>query len=89
VKPSYLTFFGLGIAIKSAQLVLMSPDPLKAMIHLSQNFPKYATSVARRVIVDPVLQEELEHNSIKAQAGINMAWLNGFVIQDSDINPFG
>jgi UDP-glucose:glycoprotein glucosyltransferase len=82
-------WFTLGIAVKSAQLVMRSPDPLRALIHLSQNFPKYATSVARRVTVDAVLLEELELNSVKAQGGINMVWLNGLVLQEGDINPFG
>lgn len=66
-----------------------SPEPLDALMHLSQNFPKYATSVARRVEIESGLLAELEFNSAKASPGANMVWLNGLVVQDTDINPYG
>ncbi|KAF8587209.1 glycosyltransferase family 24 protein [Ramaria rubella] len=78
-----------GIGIKAAQLVMNSPDPLKALMHLSQNFPKYATSTARRVAVDPPLLEELQRNWVKAQQGSNAVWLNGLALQITDVNTFG
>lgn len=67
---------------------MLSPDPLKALMHLSQNFPKYATSIARRVVVDTLLLEELQSNLHKAQEGVGMVWLNGMVLQNTDVNVF-
>jgi len=68
---------------------MKSPDPLKALIHLSQNFPKYVTSLARRVTVDSALLDELNGNWEKAQVGLGTVWLNGMVLQNTDVNIFG
>lgn len=58
-----------------------------ALEQLSQNFPKYASSVARRVIPEKELKEEIEKNAQIAQPGLNAIWLNGLQLQDSQINP--
>jgi UDP-glucose:glycoprotein glucosyltransferase len=67
---------------------MSSPDPLKALMHISQNFPKYATSIARRIIANSSLIEELQSNRNKAQEGVSMVWLNGMVLQNTDVNVF-
>jgi UDP-glucose:glycoprotein glucosyltransferase len=60
---------------------------LETLTYLSQNFPKYATSIARRVHVNQSLAAEVSENGLKAQAGINMFWVNGAQIDEKDINP--
>ena len=45
------------------------------------------TTVARRVVLNSSLVEEIEDNQIKAQGGANMMWLNGHVVQESDLDP--
>ena len=67
---------------------MSSPDPLKALTHISQNFPKYATSIARRVTVDSALLDELGENWRKVQVGLDIVWLNGMVLQNTDVNIF-
>lgn len=76
----------LDIGIKCAQLVMGSPDPLKALTHLSQNFPKFATSIARRLTVDPALLDELGENWKTLQAGLDLVWVNGMLLQNTDVN---
>ena len=79
----------IGIGLKSTNLILDSPDPLRILTHLAQNFPKYASSVARRVVVSEELQAEVQKNQYKVQGGVNMAWLNGAIVAEKDMNPFG
>ncbi|KZT24849.1 glycosyltransferase family 24 protein [Neolentinus lepideus HHB14362 ss-1] len=79
----------LEIGVKATQLVMNSSDPLSTLKHLSQNFPKYATSIARRVIVNESLLEEVGNNQYKAQPGISAVWLNGNPVSEIDMNPFG
>ena len=92
----------LYIGMQSAQLIYDSTnqdledsapihDPvnaLKTLKQLSQNFPKYASTLARRVVVDEGLQDELLQNGRKVQSGGNAVWINGVAIQDKDMNPF-
>ncbi|CAL1698787.1 unnamed protein product [Somion occarium] len=78
----------LQIGLQVTQLIYDSEEPLSTLKQLSQSFPKYASSVARRVTVDTNLQDEVSSNQLKAQGGISMAWLNGAVIPEKDMNPF-
>lgn len=83
-KPTSILVIGL----QAAQLISDSSEPLTTLTQLSQNFPKYATSLARRVFVNSSVSDELHVNSLKAQGGINLFWLNGAVVEHKDTNPF-
>lgn len=78
---------GVEIGIQAAQLLSDSRSALTALEQLSQNFPKYALSVARRVSPKQELKEEVEKNGRIAQPGLNAMWLNGLQLQDAQINP--
>ncbi|CAE6344291.1 unnamed protein product [Rhizoctonia solani] len=86
-----------SLPLRATHLVMSSEDPLKALLHLSQNFPKHAVSVARRW--DPGRTEELKakYESVEAEVQANMhmvsgagnmIWLNGVALPEADINPF-
>lgn len=78
----------LEISIQAAQLIGDSEDKLATLKQLSQSFPKYASSIARRVTVNEGLAEEVQSNMEKVQGGINAVWLNGAPINDDNMNPF-
>jgi UDP-glucose:glycoprotein glucosyltransferase len=75
------------LGVKSTQLVMDSQVPLDTLTYLSQNFPKYATAIARRVRVNQSLETEALENNMKAQPGVNIFWMNGAQIDEKDINP--
>ncbi|KAF9461692.1 glycosyltransferase family 24 protein, partial [Collybia nuda] len=77
------------IGLQATQLIADSSEPLATLMQLSQNFPKYATIVARRVVVNSSIEEEIHENSLKAQGGAHMFWLNGAAVRDKDVNPLG
>ncbi|KAF8888622.1 UDP-glucose:glycoprotein glucosyltransferase-domain-containing protein [Infundibulicybe gibba] len=72
----------LGIGTQVTQLISDSSKPLEALTLIAQNFPKYAANIARRV-------QEIHSNSLKAQGGMNVLWLNGATVSDKDASPFG
>ena len=73
---------------QATQLIASSNDPLTILTQLSQNFPRYATSLSRRVQVNDSLRQEIANNQAKVQGGINMMWLNGLTLQEKDLTPF-
>lgn len=79
----------LEIGLQATQLIADSSEPLATLTRLSQNFPKYATSLARRVVVNSSLETEIHENSLKAQGGTNLFWINGAAIPEKDVNPLG
>ncbi|KAF4618673.1 hypothetical protein D9613_009850 [Agrocybe pediades] len=74
---------------KAVQIIKDSPNPLDTLIHLSQNFPKYATSLTRRVVTNENITQELLDNLPKIQHGANLFWLNGLQVDAKDVHPFG
>ncbi|KAI5117547.1 hypothetical protein M0805_004373 [Coniferiporia weirii] len=79
----------LTIGIQATQLITDSSSPLATLTQLSQNFPKYAATLARRVALNESVAAELGDNWTKAQGGVNMMWLNGLAVQEGDLTPFG
>ncbi|KAJ7032380.1 UDP-glucose:glycoprotein glucosyltransferase-domain-containing protein [Mycena alexandri] len=77
------------LGFQATQLIADSDEPLSILAQLSQNFPKYMTALSRRVVVNESLQEEVHANQLKAQAGVNVMWLNGAILSEKDINPLG
>ena len=89
LKPPTGSHQFAALSVKATQLIANSSNPLQALIELSQNFPKYASELSHRVILNESLVQEIQDNSAKAQGGVNMMWLNGITIEEKDINPQG
>ncbi|KAF9447216.1 glycosyltransferase family 24 protein [Macrolepiota fuliginosa MF-IS2] len=79
----------LTLGHQAIQLIAESSDPLTALTQLSQNFPKYATSLSRRVVVNGSIADELFANAQRVQGGTNLFWLNGMHVDPKDVNVFG
>ncbi|KAG9010570.1 hypothetical protein FRB93_003838 [Tulasnella sp. JGI-2019a] len=78
----------VALGFKTSQLILDSPNPLSTLKHVSQNFPRYATSIShRKNTTDPVVLA-IGDNMQKVQSGANMVWLNGRPVDASNMNPF-
>ncbi|GJJ15034.1 hypothetical protein Clacol_009308 [Clathrus columnatus] len=77
------------IGIKATSLISSAPKPLQALLDVSQNFPKYATTIGRGVTVSPEVLKEIEGNWQKLHFGFSSVWLNGVILQPHDVNVFG
>ncbi|KAG8905722.1 hypothetical protein FRC01_008250, partial [Tulasnella sp. 417] len=78
-----------ALGFKTSQVILESSDPLTTLKQLSQNFPKYATSISHRVNpLNESIVVALGENMRKVQSGANMVWMNGRPLQPTDMNPF-
>ena len=86
-----------SLPLRATHLVMSSEDPLKALSHLSQNFPKHVVSVARQWDSGRTGKLKAKHESVEAevQANLhmvsgagNMVWLNGVALPEADMNPF-
>jgi UDP-glucose:glycoprotein glucosyltransferase len=85
----------MNIGLQAAQLIADSATssaspvgPLQTLKHLAQNFPRYASSLARRVVVQDALEAEVAGNQVKAQGGVNAAWLNGAPVSEGSWDAF-
>ncbi|KAI0367405.1 glycosyltransferase family 24 protein [Pilatotrama ljubarskyi] len=81
----------LHIGMQATQLVYDAEEPydrLATLKQLSQNFPRYAGALARRVTVNQSLLNEVAENQVRAPGGASAMWLNGANVEEKDMNPF-
>lgn len=77
------------LGAQAVQIITSSDTPLTILTQLSQNFPKYMTNLARRVVVNESLADGLHDNSLRVQRGLNMMWVNGLQVDAKDLQPLG
>ena len=68
---------------------MSSTQPLAFLKQLAQDFPRYASAIARRVTVSQDIQDELATNMMRVQSGGGThVWLNGGAVPPDSMNPF-
>lgn len=75
---------------KATHFILAQPDPLDALVKLSQDFPKYATFLSE-VLVDtegPVYKEVQQNRLSQQQPGINAVWMNGLQLNPKQLDTY-
>lgn len=81
------------LGIKAARLIMDSPDPLRALQELSQNFPSHATSLASSIKWDEgdesaaLVEGVLGLAGMRIEPGASDLWLNGKSTSTRDFIP--
>ncbi|KAI2792495.1 UDP-glucose:glycoprotein glucosyltransferase 1 [Penicillium oxalicum] len=76
------------LGLNTASYVLDSQDPLRTLLGISQDFPKYSTAIAAHNASDE-LRQEIRHNRGRMiPAGYNIMWINGMQIDARQIDAF-
>ncbi|KAI0150628.1 UDP-glucose:glycoprotein glucosyltransferase [Xylariaceae sp. FL1272] len=77
-----------NLGLKAGSFIMESEDPLETLIKLTQDFPKFSTSVASRNASEEFVKEHRWNRAVAAPAGINVLWMNGVQIMERQIDPF-
>jgi UDP-glucose:glycoprotein glucosyltransferase len=78
-----------SLSIKAADFILESDDPLDTLVRLSQDLPKFSTSLASHEVSESFLQEHRVNRKRLGPAGANALWINGFQLDERQVEPFG
>ncbi|KAJ9105313.1 hypothetical protein QFC21_001681 [Naganishia friedmannii] len=81
LRPSEITDLGL----KASSLILRDSEPLEALIHIAQDFPKLAAGLARKVSINSSMAQDVAINQQSMRMG-NMAWINGRFVGPLEAN---
>ncbi|KAI0394454.1 glycosyltransferase family 24 protein [Xylariaceae sp. FL0594] len=87
LKPLSSSELG-GLGLKAASFILESEEPFQTLIRLTQDFPKFSTSVAARNASTEFIQEHRKNREIAAPPGMNVLWMNGVQLTERQINPY-
>ncbi|KAL7961032.1 glycosyltransferase family 24 protein [Trichoderma compactum] len=77
-----------SLGMKAASFILQSDEPLGTLIKLTQDLPKFLTSVVAHN-VSTQFEEEFQNNGIKGLPdGLNALFVNGVQVSERQIEPF-
>lgn len=78
-----------GLGLKAGSFIVQSEDPFQTLIKLTQDFPKFSTSIAAHNASD---EFTAEHRGNRAQmmvpAGMNVLWMNGVQLIERQVDPY-
>ncbi|EIW69539.1 hypothetical protein TREMEDRAFT_44060 [Tremella mesenterica DSM 1558] len=76
-----------NLGLQASALIMSSEDKLDALLHLSQDFPKYSAAIARNIDIPQNLAARREHLLTRGPASPTLV-INGRNFKSSDMNAF-
>ncbi|KAL2751911.1 glycosyltransferase family 24 protein [Sodiomyces alcalophilus JCM 7366] len=87
LKPLSTSELG-PLGLKAASFILQSRDPWDALLRLTQDFPKFSTSVAAHNASDDFVAGHMQNQLQLAPGGVNLMWMNGVRLSDRQFDSF-
>jgi UDP-glucose:glycoprotein glucosyltransferase len=78
----------LSLGLKASSFVMQSENPFETLIKLSQDFPKYSTTMAAHNASKEFLAEHSENRGLLVPSGVNIMWINGVQIVERQVDAF-
>ncbi|PCH03602.1 UDP-glucose:Glycoprotein Glucosyltransferase [Penicillium occitanis (nom. inval.)] len=76
------------LGMSAASFVLDSSDPFTTLVKISQDFPKYSSSVAAYNASEEFLEEYRKNRQAGLPAGRNAMWINGLQIDPRQVDAY-
>ncbi|KAJ2984948.1 hypothetical protein NUW58_g5796 [Xylaria curta] len=77
-----------GLGLNTGSFIVESEDPFQTLVKLTQDFPKFSTSVAARNASDAFITEHRQNREVAGPAGVNALWMNGVQLAERQIDPY-
>jgi UDP-glucose:glycoprotein glucosyltransferase len=78
----------LTLGLKASSFVMQSENPFETLVKLSQDFPKYSTTLAGHNASNEFLTEHAYNRGLMVPAGLNVMWINGVQIIERQVDAF-
>lgn len=76
------------LGLKAGSFIMQSDSPFETLLKLTQDFPKYSTSLATQEVSDDFLNEHKANRAALVPAGLNVLWMNGVQLVDRQMDAF-
>ncbi|KAG0277722.1 hypothetical protein BGZ95_005473 [Linnemannia exigua] len=73
--------------VATAQFVLQSEDPLRTLVGISQDFPKYQRDISK-ILVNETFKQAFQANALSTRDDRARVWLNNQLVPTHKMNPF-
>lgn len=77
-----------SLGLKAGSFIMQSEDPFQTLIKLTQDFPKFSTSIASHNASDEFINEHRLNRAGRVFPGLNVFWMNGVQLIERQIEPF-
>ncbi|KAF0317714.1 udp-glucose:glycoprotein glucosyltransferase [Colletotrichum asianum] len=76
------------LGLKAASFVMQNQNPFEALLKLTQDFPKFSTSIAAHNVSEKFLAEHQLNRQQLVPSGMNVLWINGVQLIERQIEAF-
>ena len=76
------------LGLKAADFIMQSENPFDTLLKLTQDFPKYSTSIATHNASEGFVKEHRANRLELVPAGVNVLWMNGVQLIERQIQSF-
>lgn len=76
------------LGLKAGSFIMQSENPFETLLKLTQDFPKYSTSLVAQEVSDDFLKEHKANRALLVPAGISVLWMNGVQLVDRQMDAF-
>ena len=78
-----------SLGMKAASFIMQSESPFETLLKLTQDFPKYSTSLGAHNVSAEFRAEHEDNRKVLVPEGMNVLWMNGIQLIERQIQPFG
>ncbi|CAK7268420.1 killer toxin resistant protein [Sporothrix epigloea] len=75
------------LGMSTADYILHSENPFETLLKISQDFPRYSSSIAMHNASSAFITEHRENRAIMVPSGANVLWMNGVQVVERQIQP--
>lgn len=77
-----------SLGMKAASFIMQSESPFDTLLKVTQDFPKYSSSLAAHNVSAGFEAEHDANRQVVAPGGTNVLWMNGVQMIERQIQPF-
>ncbi|KJR80062.1 UDP-glucose:glycoprotein glucosyltransferase [Sporothrix schenckii 1099-18] len=75
------------LGLKTADYIIHSENPFDSLLKITQDFPKYSSSIAAHNFSKEFVEEHRGNRAVLVPAGANVLWMNGVQMIERQIQP--
>ncbi|KAI5863594.1 glycosyltransferase family 24 protein [Durotheca rogersii] len=76
------------LGLKAGSFIMQSDHPFQTLIKLTQDFPKFSSSIATHNASDAFVTEHRQNRVLGVPAGMNVLWMNGVQLIERQVDPY-
>lgn len=76
------------LGLKAGSFIMQSDSPFDTLLKLTQDFPKYSTSLATHNVSEDFLAEHRANRLSLVPGGVNVLWMNGVQLVERQMDAF-